>query len=166
MATDKRTEPSQTVEKLIAAFVLLVAAALGVLAYTVAELRADVVALRHAAERAAAPETATEPAPEQELRDEIARLAAELQASNRQLAEMLGAIAGFDDGLKRLDAGLAASASRQEGFERWAITRLGPSPQPTALPPGWYSPQVEIINRIKAGDEPLGGWERSAAGAQ
>jgi len=165
MATDKRTEPSQTVEKLTAAFVLLVAVTLGILAWTVAELRADLRAARASqpVENAAAPDAL---AGEAELREEISRLSAELAATNQQLAGLVASLAAIEGGMKAVETRVGSADGRQQGFERWVITRLGPTPQPTALPAGWYEPQVEIINRIKAGDEPLAGWEKSVAGAQ
>ncbi|RWO24961.1 MAG: hypothetical protein EOS08_16160 [Mesorhizobium sp.] len=142
--------------------VLLGAALWVVLAFTLNNLKSDVsdirVALTQTQDRNAdTHQNAT--AADGDLRAQLAILTAELKVTNAGLTNLAASVGGLDESLKAVDARLAASVLRQEGFERWVVTRLGKNEtMPTATPLEWQKAEGEIIDALKVGDEPLTGW--------
>jgi hypothetical protein len=94
-----------------------------------------------------------------ELRAQIAGLVAELKITNTGLTNLTASVAGLDQSIKSVDARLATSVVRQEGFERWVVARLG---QDSAVPPStpieWQQAEGAIIDALKTDGEPLTGW--------
>lgn len=145
-----------TYGKLIVASLVVVAVICGGVAYLAYRIGQDASAMRASLDAARSEAAASQG----ELRAEFAALTAELRNTNAQLASL--AVSGPDTILRKVDDKLTKAIYRQQDFERWVITRLGAAPVPTTLPEGWYKPQVEIINTIKAGGEPLAGWVASS----
>lgn len=164
----EKTTITMTWGEMIAGIALLIVGAWAVagatLILTFGAMREDITVIRKAVENVKA-EAGAAPRPdpaEAELRAEIARLSAEVNTTNARLGDLLLATPGPDAGVQALNSKLSRSIARQQEFERWVITRLGPSPQPTRMPEGWYEPQVDIINGIKADHEPLTDWLKAS----
>lgn len=158
MTAAKEEVITTTYGKLIVACLVVVAVIAGGLSYLAYQIGRDASAMRASLEAARSEAAASQG----ELRAGIAALAAELRNTNAQLTRLAGSGPGADAIIRRVDDKLTKAIYRQQDFERWVITRLGASPVPTTLPEGWYKPQVEIINTIKAGGEPLAGWVASS----
>jgi hypothetical protein len=153
---------TMTLKQLLAGVVLFGGALWIVLSFTLSNLKTDVSDIRNALTETQDRNADTQQgatAADGELRAQIAGLTAELKVTNAGLINLTTSMAGLDKSMKSVDARLAASVVRQEGFERWVVTRLGPDgTMPTATPLEWRKAEGEIINTLKTGAEPLSAW--------
>ncbi|MCT8974010.1 hypothetical protein [Microbaculum marinisediminis] len=95
------------------------------------------------------------------LRTEFSNLTAELRVTNSRLSDLTVSVSRLDSSIQDVDHKLSASVLRQQDFERWVVTRLGPigiAPTQLMTPEGWGKQQSEIIMKLQEEDDPLMGW--------
>ncbi|MCT8970880.1 hypothetical protein [Microbaculum marinisediminis] len=95
------------------------------------------------------------------LRTEFSNLTAELRVTNARLSDLTGSVSRLDSSIQDVDQKLSASVLRQQDFERWVVTRLGPigiAPTQLMTPEEWGKQQSEIILKLQKEDDPLTGW--------
>lgn len=152
----------QLIGGIIATVAVLIAAAWVIATVALGNLRSDVADIRTAltetqGRNADTLQTAT--TADGELRSQLAGLTAELKITNASLGTLSSSMSGLDASVKSVDQRLAMSVARQEGFERWVVTRLGAAtPVPASLPEEWQKIEGGIVESIAADGEPLTQW--------
>ncbi len=109
---------------------------------------------------------------EGELREQLTELIAQLREANTALTGLTGNLSNLDRSIVKLDERLAASVSRQQNFEKWVVAKLGSVDSVPSVSDGmviqesWQGSQVDIVDKIYDGTDPLAMWFKSLDAGQ